>query len=296
MLIRGATAAEFTPDASSVWERAKAANAKSKAFETMRDHQSLEFPDEPIALALIGDQHLGGTGTDYAALEHDARTVAKTPGMYAVLMGDAVNNFVFAKLAHARAADALNLDEQWIALKHYLTFFLDTHGQTKIVAVVSGNHEQWTPRVAGVDVLRGLVPEKALYDTDQILTTIKVGAFSSGWLLRHKVRYNSVYNALHGTKQTLRLGQFDPDVIVSAHVHRGATYEVFWHQDKKRLGILTGTYKTTDAYARTEGFGGGGKGNCVTVVISPDGTMQPFDDITMAAAFLEFKRLMWRSR
>jgi len=40
-------------------------------------------------------------------------------------VGDAVNNFVFAKLAHARAADALNLDEQWIALRHYLTFFLD---------------------------------------------------------------------------------------------------------------------------------------------------------------------------
>lgn len=294
--ITGAKPNDFVISPDDAWQKALRAGEKNLEFERLRANQRIGFPDQPIALCLLSDQHIGANGTDYKQMQHDAEVVARTPGLYGVLTGDAINNFIVQKLIAARVKDALEIDEQWQALKKYLTFFHDENGKSKLIASVSGNHEQWTTKIAGFDMLRGLMPEHVLYDTDQIDVKIQVGAFETSWLFRHKTRYNSVYNALHGAKQTIRLGELDPDVIVTAHIHRGAVYEVLYHQGRKRLGLLTGTYKRFDAYARQEGFGGGGKGNCLTVVISPDGTMQAFDDVKLAADFLEFLRMKWRLR
>ncbi len=283
-----------TPDPAEIWAKAKIANAQSKAHVEKRQNQLIDFGSKPVAIAVLSDQHIGGTGTDYSAMERDAKIIASTEGFYAVLTGDAVNNFIVSKLVVARVADALKIDEQWLAFEHYLKFFVDEHGVNRIVAAVSGNHEQWTYKIAGFDHLRNLLPKQILYDTDQLECVFKVGAFSSKWMFRHKGRYNSVYNALHGVKQSLRLGSSDPDVICAAHIHRGAVFEVFYHQDRKRLGVLTGTYKTEDAYARQEGFGGGGQGNCVCLVLTPDGRITPFDDAQSAANFLEMERMKAR--
>jgi len=293
-ILHGVKVADQLPNAASIWEKAEKANEADKTLVQKRQSQSIEFPNEPIALCVLSDQHIGAHGADYAAMRHDAQVVAQTDGFYAVLTGDGINNFIVSKLVSARAADLLRVDEQWLALEHYFSFFVDKHGQSRIVAAVSGNHEQWTYKIAGFDHLKNILPKQILYDTDQLEATIKVGAFSSSWLFRHKTKYNSVYNALHGVKQTLRLGSSDPDVLIAAHIHRGAGYEVFYHQDRKRLGILTGTYKTNDAYPRQEGFGGGGKGNCVSVVITPDGRLIPFDDVTSAANHLEMERMKHR--
>lgn len=294
-IITGAKPNDFVITPEAAWNKLEIANEKSKAFEALRSNQQIEFPNEPMGLVILSDQHIGGSGADTQRMKYDAQVVANTPNMHAVLTGDAINNFIVSKLNHARAMDALRVDEQWQALKHYLGFFLDSNGKSKIVASLSGNHEQWTTKIAGFDMLRGLMPEHVLYDTDEINTKIKVGGFDSSWLFRHKTRYNSLYNVLHGAKQTVRMNNSDaPDVIVAAHIHRGAVYEQFYHNGQKKLGLLTGTYKVTDPYSRESGFGGGGKGNCLTVVITPDGQMQPFDDVKLAADFLEFQRM--RSR
>jgi hypothetical protein len=293
-ILYGVKVSDLTPDPSSIWEKAKKINSQVQQHVEARQNQLIDFGGKPVAVAILSDQHIGGTGTNYQAMERDARIIANTDGFYAILTGDAINNFIVSKLVAARVADALRVDEQWLMLEHYIKFFTDEHGTNRILAAVSGNHEQWTHKIAGFDHLKNVLPKQILYDTDQLEVTLKVGAFSSKWMFRHKTKYNSVYNALHGVKQSLRLGSSDPDVICAAHIHRGAVFETFYHQDRKRLGILTGTYKTEDAYARQEGFGGGGQGNCVCVVITPDGKITPFDDAQSAANFLEMERMKAR--
>jgi len=251
----------------------------------LRDRSSISFPGgKPIALAFISDIHFGSQGTDYVRAFADAEVVASTPGMYAVFHGDGIDNFIPGKLERARRSAPVTIDEEWELFKIWLEKISD-----KLVVAVSGNHDNWTRMLGGVDFLKGLLPAKVLYDPDELCVRVSLGD-SASWcvLIRHKTRFNSVYNPLHGIKQTVRFHSVDPDIAVSGHVHKGAVYEVWYHQGIRRLAVLTGTYKREDEYARREGFvSGGGTGTAVVVILKPDGSMIPIDDIETGAEILQ---------
>ncbi len=280
--ISGLTVEASMPDPEKVWAKAVFEQEKHEAEQRFRQNQVITFPPQPICLVCIGDRHIGAPGTDYKALRRDSELIAHTPGMYAIDTGDGVDNFIKAKHQDARAADPLRIDEQWILLQETLRWLGD-----RFLISVSGNHNHWSYKIAGWDIFRSLLPQNVLYDPDEVAVTIQVGTAQWRWIIRHKTRVNSIYNALHGHKQHIRLGMQDADVIVAAHIHRGAVYEVFYHQSQRKIGILTGTYKIFDSHVREEGFLGGGLGTTVAVVMHPEGWMQPFDNLKAAATFME---------
>lgn len=252
--------------------------------EAQRRSMRLSFAPEPVGLVFVSDIHFGSPGTDYEAVRRDAELIARTPGMWAVFHGDAVDLYTVKHLAHARWENT-PLSHELALLRGWLQWL-----GKKLLVVVAGNHDNWAYRLGGVSLFQGLLPHHVVYDPHEVRGVVEVGQAKWRLLVRHKVRYNSIYNALHGLKQNLRLGDFDADISVAGHVHRGATYEVWHHQGRQRLVILTGTYKVVDPYAVSEGFVGSGSGQAVAVVLDPRGRVQPFNDLTLAADFLTWLR------
>lgn len=244
----------------------------------------------PVGIALISDLHIGGSGTDYDKMFDDARIVKETPGMYAMLPGDNIDNFIKGKLVSANFATGLPVIGQWALFQRFLEII-----SSKLIAAVAGNHDNWTLDLAAVDYLAHLLPNYVLYDPYEVRTTIKVGKSKWNMLLRHKVRYSSIYNPLHGIKQHYRNGDWAFDIGVAGHVHRGAVYEPFYAHGKKRWAILCGTYKKIDSYPLAEGFVGGGEGDSVALIMTPDGRMEVMDDLRLAASFLGYLRQQYTS-
>ena len=278
-----------TPDVDEdvVYRAVLAAQAGLRRRQDLRDRARITFPDDkPVALVFISDIHFGARGTDYTAAFADAEIIANTNGMYGIFHGDGIDNFIPNKLAQARRGAPITLDEEWALFK----IWLEKLGG-KLIVAVAGNHDNWTRLLGGVDFLKGILPKRVLYDRDELFVRVTLGGFEWKLLIRHKTRFNSVYNPLHGIKQTVRFHRHDPDIAVAGHVHRGAVHEVWYHQGARRLAILTGTYKTEDEYARQEGFtSGGGRGNTVSVILMPDGSSVALDDLSMAARMLKLLR------
>lgn len=287
-ILDGITAEDLELDPDVLYRRALETQRHREALAAKRRLQSITFNAEPVALALVSDLHFGASGTDYEAARRDAELIASTPGMWAGFHGDGLDNFVIPALAHANRGP-VDVRGQWRLFEAWLGWL-----GGKFLFTCGGNHDAWTDRMAGFDHLRNLVPKQTLYDPNQVYLTMRVGPASFRGLIRHKTRFNSVYNALHGIKQQWRLGEHDFDFGVAGHVHRGAVYEPFYGHGKRRWAVLTGAYKVEDSHALAEGYLGGGKGTAAAIVFTPEGVAQPFDDLEVAADFLQFLRLKAR--
>ena len=65
----------------------------------------------------------------------------------------------------------------------------------KLIAVVSGNHDNWTFSMSGIDIVKRLLKKtKVLYDRDEIRTIISVGNQEWEFCIRHKWLGSSIYN------------------------------------------------------------------------------------------------------
>lgn len=67
-ILHGVKVSDHTPDPAGIWERAKKANEQDKKLEKAKENQLIEFGNEPIAIAILSDQHIGAHGTDYEAM------------------------------------------------------------------------------------------------------------------------------------------------------------------------------------------------------------------------------------
>lgn len=118
------------------WRDAEEKSIKRIRRSLERHYFDVEFPDDggPIAIAAISDQHIApGTPVDFRQMRIDAELVRDTPGVYAMLGGDGVDNHI--KHHSAVLAARSTPDEQWKLFEHYLDTFAE-----KVVSVVSGNH------------------------------------------------------------------------------------------------------------------------------------------------------------
>jgi len=276
---------EFDPDAA--YQSVILAQGNTLDHEQKRNRARIVFSGEkPVAIVFLSDVHFGSYGVDYAQAFADAAIIQETDGMYAVFHGDGIDNFIPGKLQQARRGAPITLDEEWALLARWLAYL-----KGKLLVAVAGNHDNWTRYLGGVDFLRELLPKTVLYDRHEILVKFVLGSYSWLTLIRHKYRFNSIYNPLHSLKQTVRFHSVAPDIAVGGHVHKGASYEIWWHHGIQRLAILTGTYKLVDEYAKEQGFvNGGGQGGAIAVILTPHGEIQPFTNLTLAARILKSLR------
>ena len=242
--------------------------AEDRAVQDIRRAELLgkfrvKFDNGPIAICAMSDQHIApGSPVDLKRMREDAELVRDTPGFYAMLGGDGVDNHM--KHRSAMLAAGSRIDDQWKLFDHYLTIFAE-----KILVVISGNHDAWTPQNAGVDVLSRIAESKRLcYSPAEARIAVTVGKTRYDICLRHQYRYNSSFNLNHAVKRLFEMSDEPFDIGVICH-HHEANLEAFLKHGKIRYGARPGSYQMTSGYSRQYGFNNAYP-TCHTFILFPD--------------------------
>lgn len=267
-----------------VWEAAKKTQKKVMELECKRYHQSISIADKkPIAIAFLSDFHCGNPHCDYEGLEMDIRTVEETEGLYAITTGDYHDNWINHSLMHLQ-------QHQCMPLSNEITMVRDIFHRLsgKLLAVVAGNHDNRTQKLAGFDHIEDMLSgAKLLYDSGEISFSLKVHGNILKMKCRHSFKGHSIYNPTHGAEKDLRFGDSEWDVAVSGHHHVGTLFREFIHRDEKRCVVMVGAYKYHDSYGRLMNFPRTYSRGCGGMLLLPDGQRFFADNLQLIALLLE---------
>lgn len=276
------TRAEALVDRLSLWTAAEARfeRERAAALAASVHRQRIRFDEGPICMVYIGDLHLGASGVDYPLLRAHADIIRNTPGMYLNCMGDMVDNFIMQWCTKIRMGTETTIPQEWELARQWLEWVAP-----KLITAVSGNHDDWTVALAGIDYFRDVVAAArpdALYARDDLRFTLDVGGAEWPTAHRHKWRGTSIYNATHGHERAQKWDQ-DFRVAVGAHTHTGAFYRTFNAGGVEGYAIQVNTYKTLDQYTRQEGFARSTLNKPVAVIYRDDGQVVGSTSLEFAA-------------
>ena len=231
-----------------VWERCEKDSARRIKRAKLQHEFSWTAPGSHLLLVAISDMHIApGTPVDFRKMREDAERIARTPNCFAILGGDQVDNHIKHRAAILAARS--QPDDQYRLFEYYLTLL-----GGKCLLFTSGNHDDWTAQIGGVDMLGRIAREKRIcYAPDEAWIDLTVGGQKYKVAIRHQFRMNSSFNQTHSVKQWLRLGPAEFDVGIVGHHHEAAIEEVIY-RDTFRWVCRPGSYQITTAYSRAYGY------------------------------------------
>jgi hypothetical protein len=210
--------------------------------------------DNRVEIVPLGDTHYGNpcfSEESERKLEGYIDYIANTPGVYTILMGDLIES------ANERATFKLKLSPQeqyeWV-LKKLEPLII----KKKIIAILSGNHENWIFVDKGFDIIKTMSMAMGVpYLGDSGYIGLKVGKqFYSVYAIHPKsgnIQKSSKIKLLED------LGSIhDVDIILCGHMHSIITEEQIKRkpnfitgniEDKKQLLISTGAFLEYGDYA-----------------------------------------------
>jgi hypothetical protein len=283
--IEGVTA-EHSANASNIWQFAIDAQAIVYEKHSRKQKQAITLPDEPVAIAFLSDLHIGSAGTDYQAIKADAELIRDTPGMYAGFHGDGTDNWIVGKLTALQRGQAIGFDAERLLFESWIDLIAP-----KLLWWVEGNHDDWTEKLCGSSPNRShLASVRAIYDRNQAIIRLNHAGRQRVLVVRHRWRFSSIFNPTHGLEVGWDRGDIDYDWAVGGHTHIGTYARPFHRHGKKRLAILTGTYKLLDSFGEEIGFPAPKGRGCGAMVLDTDGSEIWFDELHTAAKYLGYLR------
>jgi len=283
--ITGHVAGRKDLDPEQVVERQRDLYARKREKERAKQSQTIRFDYGPVCLAFQGDEHYGNSGCDIDHALEDAKIIAETPGMYAIKMGDLIDNFLIGYLQGENAKQSLSIEEQWECAKHQLRMMSGS-----VIGVVGGNHTGWSRSMTHLDPVRDIAPDEVLYDPHELQFRLKVGRASKDVFLRHKFsKGHSQWNETHALEKAAKFSHPGHDIYAAAHIHSGLHLKMF----AKRGGgygvaVQTDTYKKFDDYGDKQGYSEYPKEDVAgALVIHEDGEMVPMKSLERAASYMD---------
>lgn len=246
-----------------LWERAirrtsrKLARAKTEGVALAQI-----VTDKPVAISISSDWHISTTGaTDLKGLREYATAIQQTPGAYALVVGDVVDNPIKWQKNMADVPD------EWrLAGDLFGTFGL------KLLGVTSGNHDDWTVAFSGIDQLRQIAERgRVHYAPDELVWIVELLDPATRQVtaryvvaVRHKYYRHSNLNPTHACFRWLedRVGQWPttedgaelvPDILAIGHNHV-ACCEERTMRNKGIWGARMGPWQYTTAHGRAGGW------------------------------------------
>lgn len=266
------------------WECAEADSRERIAKATQQGKATITLPNEVFGVSYVSDQHIGpGTPCDMKRMREDAELIADTPGLYALCMGDGVDNHI--KHRSAMLNSRSQPGEQYKLYEYYLSIFADS-----IIGLCSGNHDDWTKQFAGIDVVGEIAKQhRVFYAPDEVHLTVKAGNQEYKISGRHQYKMSSSLNQGHSPKQWLRFGDKEFDVGGMGH-HHEAHIETYLFRGLIRWICRPGSYQITSQYSRQFGFNDSVP-SCPTFVFWPnERRIVGFHDVREAVDYLKFQR------
>jgi predicted phosphodiesterase len=229
----------------------------------------MQYEERPMLFLFLTDPHYASIRTDHDRLNQYLETVKKTPNMFLVTGGDDVDNFNvnLGKVASGVYEDPI---EPGIQGKAWAKKMVEIDREGKLGFMVFGNHTDWNYQ-GGQD----------WYDT--FLGQIQAPILTSGGLVRTMFREGAKYeiaathkywgvsklNPTNACKRYLEHEYPTADIVLLGHTHQSEALQ-FDRGGKDRIGIIGGTLKTNDDYARKHGIGGRGGTPGMCVALWPD--------------------------
>jgi len=278
-----ATSIADPDDKEEIIQGAKREWQKTLKYYAKKNSQHINLSESTVSLVFLGDVHAGGHGVNYERLFADAEIIARTPGMYVVVVGDLVDQFILPSMGSIRFGTSITIKEEWVIVAEFLRLVAE-----KVIVMVAGNHDNWTLRMAGVDMLEEVMSKfgKPLYAQNDCFFRLTVND-SAGWnfRVRHNWRGKSILNPTHGIERAANKDhRFD--VGVGAHTHQGSVVRQF-NTTNHRLGyaVLCGTYKLVDDFADRIGFDSGLLNPTPVLAFTDRGTVISFETLEDAAIY-----------
>lgn len=238
----------------------------------------------PIGISFASDQHISLDNT--VALKQmrlDAWMVRDTPGMHVICVGDAIDNHIkhVAAMVNSRSTPG----DQYRLLNQYLRWIKD-----KMLVMISGNHDDWTSQLAGVDVSKMLCDNnKIMYAPDEARIKVHLPGHTYDVAARHQGGGNSKKNPTNSIKEWWRNGTAPFDIGAMAHLHELALERVTLHE-LERWVCRPGSYQTISAHSRQYGYNPTLPA-CPTFIIYPDKReIVGYAQLPAAARFLTYER------
>jgi UDP-2,3-diacylglucosamine pyrophosphatase LpxH len=289
--IRGVDMVQYDADyADSLWKAAGSVHKVVRKAAEERRHTAIHLGDQPVALAFLSDLHIGSEGTDYDAIKRDTDLISKTDGMYAVFHGDGIDNWIIGKLQALQRNQAVSFKNEILMFRRWLELISE-----KLLIVVSGNHDNWTKKLSGIDIIPNYLTNTCvLYDPFEVRVQVSCGTGSWDMLIRHQWKSSSIFNPTHGIEVGYDRMTLPFDIGVGGHTHIGTLVRPFYRHNKERLAILTGAYKRVDSFSKEIGFADTMTNGCGALILFPDGKVWYNSDLEVAASYLTYlRRQQW---
>lgn len=245
--------------------------------------------NQPVGLALFSDAHVSATGTDLAGLMEAVDFVAGTPNLYALGMGDWLDNPIKHKGSNVgQITDDLR--------------FLDLlvgRFRGKLLGTTSGNHDDWSKVFAGTDHLAALAKRHRIhYAPDELLWDVEIvdptdpDTVTARYSIatRHQWRRGSALNPGHACwtwfQEEGPNWDQTPDVLAIGHNHVSVV-ESRQYDKRDMWAVRPGTFQKDSSFARAKGFGRY-RATTPVVVLPPTRTDRVicFSDPAMALPYL----------
>jgi len=227
---------------------------------------------ENIIICPLYDMHIGEPACDIEMVEKEIEFIKNTPNAYAIIGGDVIDNTTKNSIGDVYRAK-LTPQQQLEQICAYLKPI-----KNKIIAMVSGNHEERTWRESGIDLLGCVAMNLGIeerYAEEGAVIFIKYGfkktrtKKQNGYI---PLQY-TIY-ATHGAGGGRKLGAkanrlydvgdiIDVDCVVCGHTHEPICFKkTFFRIDqtqqtvieKERLYVNTGSFLKYASYAEKKGY------------------------------------------
>jgi hypothetical protein len=204
-----------------------------------------------IAVALLGDAHIGTKDTDYERLTREVDVITHTPDTKVILVGDMVDGIHWG--GAAQGENIMSIDEQ----HGYLRALWDSL-RGRVIVGVSGEHDsKWAQRT-GIDPYSEFTERTgAPYVRGVAEVRADVGSQTYNLVVAHNLKGNSIYNDVHPEMRAQR-EMPGADVYIGAHTHRKGVSQAarreFGGTARETTFISVGPYKRSDEYAQRQGY------------------------------------------
>ena len=239
--------------------------------------------DKPMALAFVGDPHIGDNGCNVTLLREDCATMASTEGLHAINLGDTTNNWGGYLVKLYAEQDSSRMTERRLA-----RWFLQESG-VPWLAWLQGNHDMMDGEFS--TYLRTLnAHEIPMLDWRAQFKLCFPNGKEARIDAAHNHKGTSIYNKLHGQKRAA-LWEEDADVYVAGHHHNSAITQEELDDGRWVTMMRARGYKWLDHWANLHQFRNNRHGATVVIVVDPEAEsptefIHPFADLKTGARYL----------
>jgi len=240
-----------------------------------------EYGHLPIVILLMTDTHYGSTRSNTQLMNEHIQIVKDTPNFYMVHNGDSVDNFNVT-LGKTAAGMFENPLTPQIISRTWANKMKELDDMNKIGILGFGNHNDFALS-AGQDWYESFLSTfKCPIFTSGGLAHILVGGQHYEMAMTHRYWGTSKLNPTNATKRFLEHEYPTADISFLGHTHQSEGLQ-FERGGIERVGVIGGTYKDSDEWARKQGIGGRSGSPGWALMLWPDQKkMQLFKDVEEA--------------